>query len=272
MCLFTAALQAAVATLARSFKEAQTYMGVLILGPMLPGIMSALYPIGKAAMELRHPDARALRSSHRRPWRTRPQLDRVSHVGRYLPARQRDSHSNHDRTVQERTHHSWTVSRSGLGIRDPGFGIRDSGFGIRGSGLEFVLAGFRQASEPGREAPDSLDLTTSCRSKPIRRARTASISVNCVCFRLKNPLRESCVQWERADDHFVSRSRGVATGNVVCRGYLCADEFLPSRGTLWPDFAAPSSRGKRSISSRRRTPTRHARLSQLRNQSPGLAR
>jgi sodium transport system permease protein len=49
MCLFTTALQATVATLARSFKEAQTYMGVLILGPMLPGIMSALYPIGKAA-------------------------------------------------------------------------------------------------------------------------------------------------------------------------------------------------------------------------------
>jgi sodium transport system permease protein len=48
MCLFTAALQAAVATLARSFKEAQTYMGVLILGPMLPGIMSALYPVGNA--------------------------------------------------------------------------------------------------------------------------------------------------------------------------------------------------------------------------------
>jgi len=46
MCLFTAALQGAVATLARSFKEAQTYMGVLILGPMLPGIMAALYPIG----------------------------------------------------------------------------------------------------------------------------------------------------------------------------------------------------------------------------------
>jgi sodium transport system permease protein len=45
-CLFTAALQAAVATLARSFKEAQTYMGVLILGPMLPGIVSALYPLG----------------------------------------------------------------------------------------------------------------------------------------------------------------------------------------------------------------------------------
>jgi sodium transport system permease protein len=48
MCLFTAALQAAVATLARSFKEAQTYMGVLILAPMLPGIMAQLYPVGGA--------------------------------------------------------------------------------------------------------------------------------------------------------------------------------------------------------------------------------
>jgi sodium transport system permease protein len=48
MCLFTSALQAAVATLARSFKEAQTYMGVLILAPMLPGIMAALYPVGGA--------------------------------------------------------------------------------------------------------------------------------------------------------------------------------------------------------------------------------
>jgi len=48
MCLFTAALQAAVATLARSFKEAQTYMGVLVLGPMLPGVLSSLYPVGTA--------------------------------------------------------------------------------------------------------------------------------------------------------------------------------------------------------------------------------
>ena len=48
MCLFTASLQAAVATLARSFKEAQTYMGILILAPMLPGIMAALYPVGDA--------------------------------------------------------------------------------------------------------------------------------------------------------------------------------------------------------------------------------
>jgi len=48
MCLFTAALQASVATLARSFKEAQSYMGVLILAPMVPGIMAALYPLGNA--------------------------------------------------------------------------------------------------------------------------------------------------------------------------------------------------------------------------------
>ena len=135
MCLFTAALQAAVATLARSFKEAQTYMGVLILGPMLPGVIVALYPIGNAAWNVRHPDARALRSAHRRPRRTRPRPDRVSHVGRDLPARQRDPHSDHDRAVQERTHHFWTVSRSGSGIRDSGFGIRDSGLGIRDSGF-----------------------------------------------------------------------------------------------------------------------------------------
>jgi sodium transport system permease protein len=38
-----------VATLARSFKEAQSYMGVLILLPMVPGIMGALYPLGDAA-------------------------------------------------------------------------------------------------------------------------------------------------------------------------------------------------------------------------------
>ena len=49
LCLFTAALQAAVATLARSFKEAQTYMGVLVLAPMLPGLISSLYPLGNSA-------------------------------------------------------------------------------------------------------------------------------------------------------------------------------------------------------------------------------
>ena len=48
MCLFSSALQASVATLARSFKEAQSYMGILILLPMIPGIMGALYPIGTA--------------------------------------------------------------------------------------------------------------------------------------------------------------------------------------------------------------------------------
>jgi sodium transport system permease protein len=48
MCLFSAALQSAVATLARSFKEAQSYMGVLVLLPMIPGVMGALYPLGNA--------------------------------------------------------------------------------------------------------------------------------------------------------------------------------------------------------------------------------
>jgi sodium transport system permease protein len=46
MCLFITALQACIATLARSFKEAQSYMGLLIIVPMVPGIMAALYPIG----------------------------------------------------------------------------------------------------------------------------------------------------------------------------------------------------------------------------------
>ncbi len=48
MCLFSASLQAAVATLARSFKEAQSYMGVLVLLPMLPGMISAVSTLGQA--------------------------------------------------------------------------------------------------------------------------------------------------------------------------------------------------------------------------------
>ena len=48
VCLFTAAMQAFVATFARSFKEAQSYMGFLMLVPMVPGMMSALYPLGNA--------------------------------------------------------------------------------------------------------------------------------------------------------------------------------------------------------------------------------
>jgi len=48
MCLFSASLQACIATMARSFKEAQSYMGVLILLPMLPGMMSSVYTLGDA--------------------------------------------------------------------------------------------------------------------------------------------------------------------------------------------------------------------------------
>jgi sodium transport system permease protein len=48
MCLFSSSLQACIATLARSFKEAQSYMGVLILLPMLPGMMSSVSTLGEA--------------------------------------------------------------------------------------------------------------------------------------------------------------------------------------------------------------------------------
>jgi len=48
LCLLSSALQSSVATLARSFKEAQSYMGILILLPMIPGVMGALYPLGNA--------------------------------------------------------------------------------------------------------------------------------------------------------------------------------------------------------------------------------
>ena len=39
--------RSAVSTLARSFKEAQSYMGVLVLLPMLPGMISAVSTIGQ---------------------------------------------------------------------------------------------------------------------------------------------------------------------------------------------------------------------------------
>ena len=45
LCLVTSALQSCVATLARSFKEAQSYMGILILAPMLVGVLGTIYPI-----------------------------------------------------------------------------------------------------------------------------------------------------------------------------------------------------------------------------------
>ena len=47
-CFFATSLQAYIATMARSFKEAQSYMGVLILLPMLPGILSSVYALGDA--------------------------------------------------------------------------------------------------------------------------------------------------------------------------------------------------------------------------------
>lgn len=43
--LLATAIQTYLATFARSFKEAQTYMGFLILIPMLPGLLGTVYPI-----------------------------------------------------------------------------------------------------------------------------------------------------------------------------------------------------------------------------------
>jgi sodium transport system permease protein len=45
LCPLTAAIQIYIGTYARSFKEAQSYMGVLISVMMLPALLSALYPI-----------------------------------------------------------------------------------------------------------------------------------------------------------------------------------------------------------------------------------
>jgi sodium transport system permease protein len=49
MCLLSAALQTCISTLARSFKEAQTYMGLLMLVPLAPGLIGTLYPLGDAS-------------------------------------------------------------------------------------------------------------------------------------------------------------------------------------------------------------------------------
>src|SRR4051812_39562016 len=45
LCPLTAAVQTCIGTYARSFKEAQSYMGVLISVMMLPALLSSLYPI-----------------------------------------------------------------------------------------------------------------------------------------------------------------------------------------------------------------------------------
>lgn len=45
MCLMSTSLQTYLATFARSFKEAQSYMGLLIMLPMIPGMLATVYPI-----------------------------------------------------------------------------------------------------------------------------------------------------------------------------------------------------------------------------------
>jgi sodium transport system permease protein len=45
LCALATSLQSYLATFARSFKEAQSYMGFLIMVPMLPGMATIVYPI-----------------------------------------------------------------------------------------------------------------------------------------------------------------------------------------------------------------------------------
>jgi sodium transport system permease protein len=45
MALLASSMQMFIASFARSFKEAQSYLGMLIMVPMLPGILAAVYPL-----------------------------------------------------------------------------------------------------------------------------------------------------------------------------------------------------------------------------------
>jgi sodium transport system permease protein len=45
ICFLAPAIQAYASSFARSFKEAQSYMGLLIMVPMIPGMLSTLYPM-----------------------------------------------------------------------------------------------------------------------------------------------------------------------------------------------------------------------------------
>ena len=45
LAFFLSAVVIFASTFARSFKEAQGYMGMLVLLPMLPGIISTIYPL-----------------------------------------------------------------------------------------------------------------------------------------------------------------------------------------------------------------------------------
>jgi sodium transport system permease protein len=49
LCPMVAAAQTCIATFARSFREAQSYMGVLMLVPMAPAIVGTVYAIGAHA-------------------------------------------------------------------------------------------------------------------------------------------------------------------------------------------------------------------------------
>jgi sodium transport system permease protein len=49
VCLLAPAIQTYASSFARSFKEAQSYMGLLIMLPTLPGMLATIYPLGDKA-------------------------------------------------------------------------------------------------------------------------------------------------------------------------------------------------------------------------------
>ena len=49
LCPLAASIELYLSTFARSFKEAQTYMGLLLLVPMLPGVLSLVRPFSAEA-------------------------------------------------------------------------------------------------------------------------------------------------------------------------------------------------------------------------------
>ena len=72
MCLLTASVQSCVATLAKSFKEAQTYMGILILAPDDHRRDGHALSDRQPAVDVRRAAARPVRAADQRARRLRP--------------------------------------------------------------------------------------------------------------------------------------------------------------------------------------------------------
>ena len=109
MCLFSSALQSTVGTLARSFKEAQSYMGVLVLLPMIPGVHGRALSDRQRAVDVRDADAGSVRAVHQRARRTNAVDQRVPHLGRHLHRRGGYPGAHHVDAVRKRENHLWPI-------------------------------------------------------------------------------------------------------------------------------------------------------------------